>query len=357
MRTLDPEVDPKASLGMIHNLFKPHKGNKMANPNYFDTVLLLALPASGKSEVRRYMMHIDKEKRIEQFHLADTVQLDDYPYVEFMRETDDALVEIGEERRFFKAADQGFHHGQEWGTLMKLVSEDYKVIKNPSLPAPTAEPELLFSRIDAARAKVGLSPAFASLSDESRKRLAELMRKKVEWVVNELFSRRPASLEGKTVVIEFARGGPQGSTMPLKDTHGYQYSLGQLSSEILEKAAVLYIWVDPEESRRKNQARAIPHENTILFHAAPESVMLNDYGCDDMAHLIETSSVPNTITIRSDGKDFILPIGRFDNRVDKTTFVRDDPSSWDPKLVDQLHTGLADGLAKTWAAHKAVRKV
>lgn len=80
----------------------------MTSPNFVDTVLLLALPASGKSEIRRYMMHVDRAKRIEQFHLADTVQLDDYPYVELMREIDDALEELGEARRFFKSADDGF---------------------------------------------------------------------------------------------------------------------------------------------------------------------------------------------------------------------------------------------------------
>ncbi|HQK16819.1 MAG TPA: hypothetical protein PLJ27_05160 [Polyangiaceae bacterium] len=330
----------------------------MTSPNFVDTVLLLALPASGKSEIRRYMMHVDRAKRIEQFHLADTVQLDDYPYVELMREIDDALEELGEARRFFKSADDGFQYGHDWGTLLQLVNEDYRVMKNPDLPSPKADAAVMFARIDAARAKVGVPAAFESMSADLRKRLGDRMQKKVEWVVHELFGKRPNSLENKTIVIEFARGGPQGSTMPLQAPHGYQYSLAQLAPEILEKAAVLYVWVEPEESRRKNLARAVPNaENTILFHAAPESVMINDYGCDDMAYLMETSKVPNTITIHAGGKDYFLPIGRFDNRVDKTTFVRDEPSSWDPKLVAELHAVLADGLSKMWSAHKTVRKL
>ena len=330
----------------------------MVNPNFVDTVLLLALPASGKSEVRRYMMHVDRTKRIEQFHLADTVQLDDYPYVELMREVDDALVELGEPRRFFKGNDDGFQYGQDWGTLLQLVNDDYRVMTDPKLPTPTADPAAMFARIDAAREKVGAPVVFGPMAADLRRRLGDRLQKKIAWVVHELFSNRPTSLADKTVVIEFARGGPQGSSMPLKAPHGYLYSLAQLAPEILEKAAVLYVWVEPEESRRKNLARAVPNaENTVLFHAAPESVMINDYGCDDIAFLLETGKVPNAITIPAHGKEFHLPIGRFDNRVDKTTFVRAEPSQWDPKLVEELHAGLADGLGKMWSAYKAVHKL
>ncbi len=324
--------------------------------NYLDTVLLIALPASGKSEVRRYLMHEKREKRVELFHLSDTVQLDDYPYVEFFRETDDALEELGEPGRFFGGPDSRFLHGEDWGTLLKLVNGDYAVMMDPSLPTPVADADALFSRIDAARAELGAPPAFSSLSGELRARLAQMMQKKTEWVVHELFSHRPDSMEGKTLVIEFARGGPQGADMPLRPPHGYGWNLAQLSPDILKKAAVLYIWVSPEESRRKNAARAIPGaENTVLFHAAPETVMINDYGCDDIAWLVENSNRPNTIPITSGGVTYDLPIGRFDNRVDKTTFVRDEPETWDPELVSALHAGLRTALDGLWAAYTAER--
>lgn len=329
----------------------------MATAQFADTVLLIALPASGKSEVRRYMMHVDRAKRIQDFHLADTVQLDDYPYVEFMRETDDALAELGQKRVFFESAEGCFLHGEIWGVLLTLVSEDYAVITNPKAPTPSADPNAFFDRFDAASKKVGIRAPFATLDASARKQLADKMAKKAAWVVDYLFASRPESLDGKTVVIEFARGGKDGASMPLTGTQGYQYSLAQLSPEILEKAAVLYIWVDPEESRRKNRARAIPHEDTVLFHGTPEDVMLNDYGCDDIAYLIETSKVPNTITIHSRGKDYHLPIGRFDNRVDKTSFVRDDPKTWEADKVKALHEGLAEGLRKMWSAYKEVHKI
>jgi hypothetical protein len=321
---------------------------------FLDTILLIALPASGKSEVRRYLMHEKREKRVEVFHLSDTVQLDDYPYVEFVRETDDALAAMGQARQFFKGAHDGFLHGGDWGTLLHLVNGDWEVMANPSLPTPMADANKLFDRIDAARAKVGVPPAFAGLDADVRESLASQMQKKAEWVVHELFSHRPDTIEGKTLVIEFARGGPDGADMPLSAPHGYGWNLAQLRPEILERAAVLYIWVDPAESRRKNAARNIPDaENTILFHAAPESVMLNDYGCDDIAWLCETSPKANTIPIHAHGNTYLLPIGRFDNRVDKTTFVRDEPETWDPGLVHDLHSGLKVALDNLWSAYTA----
>ena len=57
-----------------------------------ETVLLLALPASGKSEVRRYLNHLTPEQRSGDFHLGPTVQLDDFPYVHMMRRIDDELL-------------------------------------------------------------------------------------------------------------------------------------------------------------------------------------------------------------------------------------------------------------------------
>ena len=43
----------------------------------FDAVLLLALPASGKSEVRRYLAHVPPAACRDDFHMGPTVQLDD----------------------------------------------------------------------------------------------------------------------------------------------------------------------------------------------------------------------------------------------------------------------------------------
>ena len=329
-------------------------GEPEMTPTYLDTILLIALPASGKSEVRRYLMNEKREERIEKFHLNDTVQLDDYPYVEFMRETDEALNELGMSPVFFENAEGRFLHAEDWGVLLKLVSQDYEVITHPEMDTPVASADEIFTRIDEARTAVGAPSVFEYMDEDKRALLAEKMHAKAEWVIKELFGKRPDSLEGKTVVIEFARGGEDGAKMPIP--FGYEWSLSNLAPEILKKAAVLYIWVTPEESRRKNRARAIPGaENTVIFHGTPEIVMLKDYGCDDIEYLMEKSDVPGTIVIEKEGVKYHLPIARVDNRVDMTTFVRDEPETWPEDLRVKLHSALKSTLDELWKNYLATR--
>ena len=73
-----------------------------------DTLLLLALPASGKSEVRKYLDGLSPEQCREEFHTGRTVQLDDYPYVHFMHRIDDELFKRGQPYVFYKAIKLGY---------------------------------------------------------------------------------------------------------------------------------------------------------------------------------------------------------------------------------------------------------
>ena len=156
------------------------------------------------------------------------------------------------------------------------------------------------------------------------------------------------TLEGKTLVIEFARGGPQGSEMPLPSPYGYKYSVSQLSEAILAKATLLYIWVTPEESRRKNEARADPDDpGSILHHGVPHAVMIEEYGCDDMDWLVANARKDGTVPIQAHGQQYDLPTGRFDNRVDKTSFISAEPKDWaaeDVKAVQQVLKSATDSI-------------
>jgi hypothetical protein len=113
--------------------------------------------------------------------------------------------------------------------------------------------------------------------------------------------------------------------------------------------------VTPEESRRKNHERTDPNDpGSILHHGVPMAVMLGDYGCDDMEWLIRNSGRPDTVRVETRGRVFHLPVGRFDNRVDKTTFVRAERSAWRPADVEALHRGLAEAFARLAGATRAV---
>lgn len=322
-------------------------------PEHIDTLLLLALPASGKSEARRFLLNFPLQKRLELFHVADTTQIDDFPYVHFLRCVDEGLEKHGQARRFYNGSHAGFQSGLDWGTLLHLVNDDYAVMKDPAVATPTADLSWLFARIDAARAAVGAPTVFEGMDPALRDDLAATLQGEADRLVGELFGPRPETIDDKTLVIEFARGGPEGCSMPIAPPHGYQWNLAQLSPAILGNAAILYIWVTPEESRRKNIERCDPNDpGSILAHSAPEEVMRGDYGCDDIEYLIAQASEPDTIQIEAHGRTWTLPICRFDNRTDKTTFLRGDPDTWPEDQVRELHEGLEGPMRKLWAAYE-----
>ncbi len=310
-----------------------------------DTVLLLALPASGKSEVRRYLAHLDPQVAANDFHMGPSVQLDDFPYVHLMRVIDDNLLALGAARQYFAASDESFIDGRDWGTLIELLNQDYEDLVERRRYDDASAAELLFKRFDDASEVVGLPRRMAALDAETRAKVAAKIEDEARAQLNDKMAGYPENLDGKTLVVEFARGGPDKSTLPLSAPHGYQYSLSLLSEKLLSRAKILYIWVTPEESRRKNDARTDPDDpGSILHHGVPLSVMLGEYGCDDMTWLQENSGKPGTVAINKGDKTFHLPVGRFDNRTDRTTFVREEPSTWAKEDVAHLHNGLKSAL-------------
>jgi hypothetical protein len=312
-----------------------------------DVLLLLALPASGKSEVRRYLASLSPEQCRNDMHLGPTVQLDDYPYVHMMRRISQELRKAGESGVFFDSDDLPMKDARDWGTLIELLNEDFDDLLHRRRPAPPASARWLLDRFDGAREKVGASTALRDLAPAVRARIETALEAEAAELVREKNAGIPDSLDGRTVVIEFARGGPDGASLPLPAPLGYRYSLGRLSDDILSRASILYVWVTPEESRRKNTERTDPNDpGSILHHGVPMAVMLGDYGCDDMSWLIEQSGRPDTLRIEARGRTQELAVARFDNRVDKTSFVRAARERWSPADVKALHEGLAGALSR-----------
>ncbi|MEK8023186.1 MAG: hypothetical protein AAB229_05195 [Candidatus Hydrogenedentota bacterium] len=310
------------------------------------TILLLALPASGKSEVRRYIDHVDAATRARDLRMGPTVQLDDFPYVHMMRCVDDALEQFGKARHYFAASDRPFIDARHWGTLIELLNEDYDDLVARRRVLPPQPGRSMLDRMDAAAGIAGATMLLDRIAGPVLERLIAAIEKDARAVTEEKIAAIPDSLDGKTLVIEFSRGGPENATMPLPDPVGYRFALSRLLPAILEKATVLYIWVEPEESRRKNLARSKPDEQgSILHHGVPEIVMRVDYGCDDIAWLLEQSSVPGSVTIENRGRTFHIPTARFDNRVDKTSFLRGEPSAWNAADVKALHEGLCSAIS------------
>jgi len=310
---------------------------------HIDVLLLLALPASGKSEARRYLASLSPEQCHEQFGIGHTVQLDDFPYVHIMRRVSDELASRGHPGAFFISSAIPFRNPVDWLTLIELINEDYEDLVARNRPAPESASLWLFDRIDAARIRAGGEAVINTLPEELRREIAAPIEDEARKLLDDKIAEVPDSMDGKTVVIEFARGCADGQTMPIPHPYGYAGSLGQLSTAILGKSSILYIWVTPEESRRKNAARTDPNDpGSILHHGVPLAVMYGDYGCDDMEYLLEESGKPDTVKVDKDGKSYFLPVGRFDNRVDKTSFIRQDEDKWSAEDVASLQAGMRE---------------
>lgn len=321
-----------------------------------DTILLLALPASGKSEVRRYLSLLPPQRRRNEFGVGEMVQLDDFPYVHLMRSIDDELEGFGRRRMFFAAADRSFDDARDWGTLIELLNEDYADLVERRMFEPDSAAIHMMERLDKAAERVGIPARLGVLDEKSRRALAGRIEGLAKGMLADKFDAYPDRLDDKTIVLEFARGGPQGSSLPLTEPYGYAYSLSLLSRDILERSGILYIWVTPEESRRKNEARTDPDDpGSILHHGVPLSVMLNDYGCDDMEWLAEHGEQPGTVTVEAHGSRFNLPLARFDNRVDKTSFVREKPESWPEDAVEALDGELRRAFRSLLAEHTSAQ--
>jgi len=310
---------------------------------HIDVLLLLALPASGKSEARRYLASLSPEQCHEQFGIGQTVQLDDFPYVHIMRRITDELTDRGHTGMFFLSPALPFRDPVDWLTLIELLNDDYEDLVAGNKPNPESAALYLFDRIDAARVRAGGEAIINTLSEELRREIAAPIEEEAQTLLRDKIAEVPESMEGKTVVVEFARGGADGSPLPLVHPFGYKASLAQLSEKMLEKASILYIWVEPTESRRKNAARTDPNDpGSILHHGVPLAVMYGDYGVCDMAYQLEQSAKPNTVQVEKNDETYFLPLGRFDNRVDRTSFIREDVDKWSDEDKKLLQAGMRE---------------
>jgi hypothetical protein len=308
-----------------------------------DILLLLALPASGKSEISRYLDSLDTDG-LDLFGIGPTVQIDDFPYVHLMRRFSQEAIGLGLDPPFFADDDGTFLESRDWGTLIHLVNGDFESLTDPPVGVASAG-RWLADRLAAARSKVGADPYFASLDERDRLTLEAAVEQETRALFEEIVERRREP--GQTVVIEFARGMPVGSRYPSPPPLGYRYSLSLLDPAILDSARVLYVQVSPEESRRKNRERTIVgEEGSILNHGVPEAVMMNDYGCDDIAWLMESAGQPDTIEVDNGDRHFQIPAAVFDNRGDLTSFLRAEPTDWSAGHLETLRERLESAFSR-----------
>ena len=253
-----------------------------------------------------------------QFHLGDSrTQVDDYPYVDALEKIDAICNQTLGKTVFKDPNTRLFFSGYEWGVLTYLINEDYLDIKKLDKKIPKEYEDdpvkWLFKRYDDASEKTGKIPRrFEELEKNTDKEKFQEFKKKCFDVCNTLlhdkYDNIPESLDGKTIIFEFSRGGAKGSTFPLKEPYGYEYTLSLFDDEILNNANILYIWVTPEQSFQKNKQREKEglqgKSQTVstqlsLNHGVPDSVMNNEYGLDDFEYLINLSKNGKYLPIKN----------------------------------------------------------
>ena len=121
-----------------------------------------------------------------------------------------------------------------------------------------------------------------------------------------------------TTLIEFSRGTEHG---------GYASAFQHLSEKVLRRAAILYVHVTFEESKRKNRRRFNPEKpDSILEHGLPDDKLERLYKEVDWEEM--TKNDPHTIEI----KGIKVPYVVFENMPEKT----DDFTILEPALEESL---------------------
>ena len=332
----------------------------MSEHKVLPILMFCALPASGKSETRRYLKSLTAEDT-KKFHLGETsTQVDDFPYVDGMKKIDAAAVKVLGHTIFFNTTDFNLFSDYDWGTLIYMINDDYFDILecNPKIPSKFEKDpvEWLFNRYDVASVKTGHLPArFYDLRQKvGEEKFAEFKKECFDLcntLLHDKYANIPTSLEGKTIIFEFARGGTKGCdpSKPLTPPFGYEYSLSLFDKRILMNAAILYIWVTPEQSKQKAFQREKEGKEgksqTVstqlrLNHGIAETVLDKEYGMDDFDYLLSKSPEKNYVPITRDDVEYKVKAGRLDNRKDLTSDFRKPQNEWTKEQCDNMFNAL-----------------
>ena len=176
----------------------------------FDNIILNGRPGGGKSELIDFLKKTPTAERIERYHLGEFVELDDFTWLWEKFVEDDLWEQLGQPRLYSRTVPGGY-----------VQTEGDRLL------------DMLMLKFD---------------QTVTRDHLAD-----------------PSFYADGSVFIEFARGVADG---------GYRRAYESLSDAVLQRAAIVYIFVSFEESQRRNEARyqaALAH--SILAHRLPEEAI------------------------------------------------------------------------------------
>ena len=95
------------------------------NNNHFPVIFLTGRPAAGKSEIIDYLKNCSTEERLSRFHVADFIEIDDFPMLWTWFE-EDALLERMGKPRIHSDKDGYFKFPYLWNLLVERIDMEYK---------------------------------------------------------------------------------------------------------------------------------------------------------------------------------------------------------------------------------------
>ena len=93
----------------------------------FDILLLIARPAAGKSEIIAHLKNTPIEERIQQFHIGEFEELDDFPMLWTWFEEDAILTRLGHPR-IHTDKEGNFLFDYQWDLLIERINLEYEKI-------------------------------------------------------------------------------------------------------------------------------------------------------------------------------------------------------------------------------------
>lgn len=112
----------------------------------FDSLLLLARPAAGKSELIDFLFHTPLPERLSRFHIGEFTVLDDFPMLWTWFEEDSILEQIGQPR-LYSDSEGYFKSPHFWDLLIRRLCLEHQKWQRDKAGAPACQTAIIeFSR-------------------------------------------------------------------------------------------------------------------------------------------------------------------------------------------------------------------
>jgi len=142
----------------------------MTKPTIFDTLLIIARPAAGKSEIINYLKNTPENERQTRFHIGKFTEIDDFPMLWTWFEEDDILEKMGKPR--LHTDEVGYFKEQYlWDLLIERICLEHTKLKRDISDTNRQTILIEFSR---GTEHGGYRSAFQHLSESVLEKLAVL---------------------------------------------------------------------------------------------------------------------------------------------------------------------------------------